>query len=114
MSLYEKYKNLSNDDTDNLLKYVIYDSIIDISRENNIVLSENEIEKLQSKSYGLYIEDDYYKLSPIAISDFITQCYIKDNDFLNKIDLLKNEYIYDAIENNNYNFYKDEDKEMER
>ena len=112
MSLYEKYKNLTKEDKDNAILYAIYNSIIEISKDNNVELSEKEIERIQSQSYDLYIEDDYYKLSPIAISDFITQCYIDNNEFLDKIDLLKYEYIYDAIKNNDYDFYKDD--EMER
>lgn len=100
------YKKLSFEDRSNITIYGIYNSIYEIARNNNIVLSDDVVIDIQKLSYDLWLDDEYYNLSENKIADFITECYIKDNEFLMKADDIDYNVILEAIDDNDYDFYK--------
>ena len=51
-------------------------------------------------------------LSASQIAYFLTECYVKDNTFMEKVDDIDYDEILQAVEDDDYDFYKDE--EMER
>ena len=112
MNILEMYKRLSNEDKGNLTIYTIYDSIYSSARNEEIELKDEVAKNIQELSYDLYIEDDNYKLSAQEIADFITRCYSNDYKFLEKIEDISYDDILEAIDNNDYDFYKN--NEMER
>lgn len=107
MNILKKYQKLSIEDKGNITIYSIFNSIYDILNENNISLNDNEIMNIEELTYNLYIDDDSYNFSPYKIGNFITNCYIVDNTFINKMEEFKYDDILEAINNDNYDFYID-------
>ncbi|MBR1376689.1 MAG: hypothetical protein IJ565_02630 [Bacilli bacterium] len=107
MNTLERYRNLSNEDKGNLTIYTIYNSIHDVIKENDAEISDEIILDIQELAYDIYIEDTFSNVSASSIGYFITECYVKDNQFLEKIDEISYDDILSAIENDNYDFYKD-------
>lgn len=107
MKKLDMYKRLSKDDKHNLITYCIYDTIYDVMRNENASLDDDIIEEIEDKSYDLYIEDDYYDLSHSKIAYFITECYIHDNNFLEKINDISYNDILEAINDDDYDFYEE-------
>lgn len=112
MNLLENYKKLSKEDKGHLTMYQIYNSIYDTSIEFDYEISDDIVKDIGELSYDLYLEDDMYKLSSSDIAKFITEEYIEDNDFLDKIEDISYDKILEAIDNYNKDFYKN--NEMER
>lgn len=110
----EMYKKLSNEDKSNLTIYCIFDSIYDVARNHEVDIEDGIVLDIQELSHDVYLDDEYYNFSQSKIADFITECYVNDNDFLNKIKDISYSDILDAIENDNYDFYKDTNFEQER
>lgn len=106
------YKRLSKEDKNNLITYRIYDTIYDVMRNENVSLDDNTVETIKEKSYDLYIEDDCYKLSETEITHFITECYVHDNKFFEKIDDTPYDDILEAINDSDYDFYEDYEMEV--
>ncbi len=111
MNILEMYKRLSNEDKSNLTTYCIYDSIYDVSKNQGINIDDETVINIQEVSYNLYLDDEYSNLSASQIAYFLTECYIKDSSFMEKIKNIDYDDILQAIENDNYDFYKEE---MER
>lgn len=112
MNTLEMYRRLSNDDKGNLTIYCIYDSIYSIAKYNDVELEDGVVKNIQELSYDLWLDDEYLNLSETKISDFITQCYINDNSFLKKLEDIDYSDLLQAVEDDNYDFYKD--NELER
>lgn len=112
MNILEMYKRLSKEDKSHLTVYCIYDSIYDVVRNENTEISDEIATDIQQLAYDLYIDDCGYKLSQSEIAHFLTKCYIEDNTFLEKIDDIDYSDVLEAISDDDYDFYKDE--EMER
>lgn len=114
MNKLEMYKQLSNEDKTNLTIYCIYDNIYNTIKDSGFKIEDDKILDIQELSYDLYLEDDYYNLSISKIASFITECYMRDNEFLEKIDDIEYLEILQAIDDDDLDFYKDEEFEMER
>lgn len=112
MNKLDMYKRLSKEDRVNLITYCIYDTIYDVMRNENVTLDDDIVETIKEKAYDLYIEDDYYKLSQSEIAHFITECYIHDNKFFEKIEDISYEDILEAINDSEYDFYEDYEMEV--
>lgn len=112
MNTLEMYKRLSNEDKTHLTVYCIYDSIYDVARNNNIEISDELAMNIQELAYDLYLEDEYMNLSASQIAFFLTECYAKDNTFMDKVEDIDYDDILQAVENDNHEFYIEE--EMER
>ena len=112
MNTLEMYKRLSNEDKTHLTVYCIYDSIYDVARNNNIEISDELAMNIQELAHDLYLEDDYVYLSASQIAFFLTECYAKDNTFMDKVEDIDYDDILQAVENDNHEFYIEE--EMER
>lgn len=112
MNILEMYKRLSNEDKSHLTVYCIYDSIYDVARNEGFEISDEIAVDIQELAHELYLDDEYYNLSQSKIADFITRCYINDNSFLEKIENTDYSDILQAIDEDDYDFYKDD--EMER
>lgn len=112
MNLLDNYKKLSKEDKGNLTMYQIYNSIYDTSSEYDYKISDDIVKDIGELSYDLYLEDEMYKLSSSDIAKFITEEYIDDNDFLDKIEDISYDKILEAIDDDDKDFYKDD--EMER
>lgn len=106
------YKRLSNEDKTHLTVYCIYDSIYDVARNNNIEISDELAMNIQELAHDLYLEDEYMNLSASQIAFFLTECYAKDNTFMDKVEDIDYDDILQAVENDNHEFYIEE--EMER
>lgn len=111
MDILEQYKKLSNEDKRNLNRYCIFNSIYDVARNENFDISDELVLEIQEISYDLSLEDEDYNLSETQISDFITTCYIKDNDFLEKLNDMDYSNILGAINDNDSDFYKELEQE---
>lgn len=111
MNILEMYKRLSKEDKLHLTVYCIYDSIYETARNQDYEITDKVAVDLQELAYDLYIEDDGYKLSQSEIADFVTNCYINDNSFLDKIEDIDYSDILEAISYDDYEFYKVEDLE---
>lgn len=107
MKTLNMYKKLSKEDKYNLIAYCIYDTIYDVMRNENVFLNDDIVETIKEKSYDLYIEDDYYKLSQSEIAHFIAECYINDEKFFDKIENISYNDILEAINDSEYDFYED-------
>lgn len=112
MNTLEMYKRLSNEDKTHLTVYCIYDSIYDVARNNNIEISDELAMNIQELAHDLYLEDEYMNLSASQISFFLTECYAKDNTFMDKVEDIDYDDILQAVEDDNHEFYIEE--EMER
>lgn len=111
MNSLEKYKMLSDEDKTNLTIYCIYDSIYDVAKNEDIDISDDVVTDIKELAYDLYLEDEYMNLSAPQIAFFLTECYVKDNSFIDKMRDIDYSDILQAIDNDNYDFYKEE---MER
>lgn len=112
MNTLEMYKRLSDEDKSHLTVYCIYDSIYDVARNNNIEISDELAMNIQELAHDLYLEDEYMNLSASQIAFFLTECYAKDNTFMDKVEDMDYDDILQAVEDNNHEFYIEE--EMER
>lgn len=112
MNTLEMYKRLSNEDKSHLTVYCIYDSIYDVARNNNMEISDELAMNIQELAHDLYLEDEYMNLSASQIAFFLTECYAKDNTFMDKVEDMDYDDILQAVEDNNHEFYIEE--EMER
>ncbi len=112
MNTLEMYKRLSNEDKTHLTVYCIYDSIYDVARNNNIEISDELAMNIQELAHDLYLEDEYMNLSASQIAFFLTECYAKDNTFMDKVEDIDYDDILQAVEDDNHEFYIEE--EMER
>ena len=112
MNILEMYKRLSKDDKSNLTVYCIYDSIYDVSRNQKIDISDEVATNIKELAYNLYLDDEYRNLSASQIAFFLTECYAKDNTFMEKIENIDYDDILQAVEDDNHEFYLEE--EMER
>ena len=112
MNTLEMYKRLSNEDKTHLTVYCIYDSIYDGAGNNNIEISDELAMNIQELAHDLYLEDEYMNLSASQIAFFLTECYAKDNTFMDKVEDIDYDDILQAVENDNHEFYIEE--EMER
>ena len=108
-----RYKMLSNEDKSNLNMYCIYDSIYDAAKNEDIDLSNDLVQDIKELSYDIYLDNEYMNLSASQIAFFITECYVKDNTFMDKVQDLSYYDIIQAVIDDNYDFYK-EDIELER
>lgn len=114
MNILEMYKKLSNEDKTNLTIYCIYDSIYDVSKNEEINIDDETAINIQELSYNLYLKDEYRNLSAPQIAYFLTECCAKDKNFMDKIKNIDYDDILQAVEDDNYNFYDLEDSELER
>ena len=112
MNKLEMYKRLSNEDKSNLTLYCIYDSIFDVARNQNIEISDELAMDIQELAHDLYLDDEYKNLSASQIAFFLTECYAKDNTFMEKVEDIDYDDILQAVEDDNHEFYVEE--EMER
>ena len=106
------YKRLSKEDKSHLTVYCIYDSIYDVARNESTEISDEVAVDIQQLAYDLWLDDEYMNLSATQIAYFLTECYVKDNTFMEKVDEIDYDDILQAVEDDDYDFYKDE--EMER
>ena len=111
MNILEMYKRLSNEDKSHLTVYCIYDSIYDVVKNQDYEITDKVAVDLQELAYDLYLEDNGYKLSQSEIAHFLTNCYINDTSFLDKIEDTDYSDILEAISDDDYEFYKDEELE---
>lgn len=111
MNILEMYKKLSKEDKSNLTVYCIYDSIYDASRNHGIDISDEIATNIQELAYDLYLDDEYRNLSASQIAFFLTECYAKDEKFIEKVEDLDYDDILQAVEDDKHDFYKEE---MER
>lgn len=112
MNKLEMYKNLSKKDKSNLTTYCIYDSIYINARNYEKELTDDEVERICELSYHLYLKDEYYNFSTSIIADYITIGYLEHNIPIETMEEADRSDIYMGIDNNNYEFLKD--NEMER
>ena len=105
MNTLEMYKRLSNEDKTHLTVYCIYDSIYDVARNNNIEISDELAMNIQELAHDLYLEDEYMNLSASQIAFFLTECYAKDNTFMDKVEDIDYDDILQAVEDDNHEFY---------
>lgn len=112
MNKLEMYKRLSNEDKSNLTIYCIYDSIFDVAKNQNIEISDELAMDIQELAHDLYLDDEYRNLSASQIAFFLTECYAKDNTFIEKVEDMDYDDILQAVEDDDHGFYKD--NEMER
>ena len=78
----------------------------------NIEISDELAMNIQELAHDLYLEDEYMNLSASQIAFFLTECYAKDNTFMDKVEDIDYDDILQAVENDNHEFYIEE--EMER
>lgn len=107
MNQLEMYKRLSNEDKANLTIYLIYDSIYDVARNEEVEITDEVAMDIQELAYNLYLDDEYNNLSASQIAFFLAECYSKDNEFLEKIDGFDADYILESVENDYHDFYKE-------
>ena len=112
MNILEMYKRLSKEDKSNLTVYCIYDSIYDVSRNQETDISDEVATNIQELAHDLYLDDEYKNLSASQIAFFLTECYAKDNTFMEKVEDIDYDDILQAVEDDNHEFYIEE--EMER
>lgn len=112
MNKLEMYKRLSNEDKSNLTIYCIYDSIFDVAKNQNIEISDELAMDIQELAHDLYLNDEYRNLSASQIAFFLTECYAKDNTFIEKVKDMDYDDILQAVEDDDHEFYLEE--EMER
>lgn len=111
MNVLEKYKRLSNEDKTNLTIYCIYDSIYNVSKNEEVNIDDETAINIQELSYNIHLDDEYFNFSASQIACFLTECYVKDNSFMEKIKDMDYNDILQAVDNDNHDFYKEE---MER
>ena len=108
MNILEMYKKLSQEDKSNLVTYCIYDSIYDVARVEEVNIDDKTVINIQKLAYNLYLDDEYRNLSVSQIAYFLTECYVKDNSFMEKVKDIDYENILQAIEDDSYDFYEEE------
>lgn len=108
MNILERYKNLPDEDKKHLSIYCIYNDIYSSAQNNNYNISDDDTMKIQEISYQLYLDDEYNHLSAPDIAYFLTDCYSRDETFLDKIEDLEDCDILQAVVDYNLNFYKDD------
>ena len=108
----EMYKNLSEDDKNNLSTYEIYNSIYIIAKNHDYDITDDEVEEIKDLAHYASLKDEYYNFSPARISDFITESYIEHNVSLDKIGDASWSDLLEAVDNEDYEFCVEE--EMER
>ena len=111
MNILEMYKRLTKEDKSHLTVYCIYDSIYDVARNERVDLSDEVAINIQQLAYDLWLDDEYMSLSAPQIAYFLTECYAKDNTFIEKVDDIDYDEILQAVEDDDYEFYKVEDLE---
>ena len=111
MNSLEMYKKLPKEDKSRLTIYCIFDSIYDVQKNENISIADDVVLEIQELSYDLYLDDENCNLSASQIAYFLTSCYVRDENFLNRINDYNYSDIIQAIVNDNYDFYE---TEMER
>lgn len=109
MNILDRFKKLPDDDKKHLTIYCIYNEIYNSAQNNNFEITDEEAMTIQEKSYDLYINDNYGHMPASEIAYFITDCYSKDNSFLEKIDDLEDYQILQAVEDYDLNFYKEDE-----
>ena len=107
MNTLEMYRKLSKEDKNNLTKYCIYNSIFDVARNKEIDIDDNVVEEIQDLAYNSYLKDEFYKFSSSEIAFFLTKCYVNDKDFIQKANEISYHDILQAINDDDYDFYKD-------
>lgn len=112
MNILERYKKLPVDDKKHLTLYCIYNEIYSSAQNNNFEISDEDVMTIQEKSYDLYINDNYGHMSAPEIAYFLTDCYSKDDLFLNKIEDYEDYQILQAVEDYDLNFYKEDELEL--
>lgn len=112
MNILDRFKKLSADDKKHLTIYCIYNEIYNSAQNNNFKISDEDAMSIQEKAYDLYINDEYGHLSSQEIAYFITDCYSKDNSFLEKLDDFDDYIILQAIEDYDIDFYKENELEL--
>ena len=112
MNILERYKKLSDEDKKHLTIYCIYNEIYNSAQNNNFKISDEDAISIQEKSYDLYINDEYGHLSSQEIAYFLTDCYSKDDTFLDKLEDYDDYIILQAIEDYDMDFYKKEEYEI--
>ncbi|MDO5568590.1 MAG: hypothetical protein Q4G04_00555 [bacterium] len=111
MNVLENYKKLSNEDKNNLTSYCIYRSIYDVASNNDVILDDKVVESIKELSMEVYLDDETYNYSESEISDFITNCYLNNNQSLDKIADADYCDILQAMEIDDNSFYRDDDFE---
>ncbi len=111
MNTLEMYKILSDEDKSNLTIYCIYDGIYDAAKNENFEISDKVAMDIQEFAYELYLDDEFTNLPASQIAFFLTECYTKDEKFLDKVKDMDYDYILEAVENDNGDFYKDDEIE---
>ena len=104
-------KRWTVEDKSNLTIYSIYDSIYDVAKNEDINISDDIVTDIKELAYDLYLDDEYMNLSAPQIAFFLTECYAKDNSFMDKVADMDYSDILQAVDNDNYDFYQ---YEMER
>lgn len=112
MNILEKYKMLSDEDKQHLTIYCIYNEIYSSAQNNEYEISDDDAISIQEKAYDLYINDEYGHLSSQEIAYFLTDCYLKDDTFLDKLEDYDDYIILQAIEDYDMDFYKKEEYEI--
>lgn len=108
MNILERYKKLPDEDKKHLSIYNIYNEIYSSAKNNDYDISNEDAMTIQEKSHQLYLDDEYNHLSAPDIAYFLTDCYSRDETFLDKIDDLDSYDILQAVVDYNLNFYKDD------
>ena len=83
----------------------------DVAKNEDINISDDIVTDIIELAYDLYLDDDYMNLSAPQFAFFLTECYAKDNSFMDKVADMDYSDILQAVDNDNYDFYQDE---MER
>lgn len=111
MNEMERFNKLDQEDKDNLTTYMIFNETIDILKIDDKEININDILEIKDLVMEVYLDDEYYNYSPTKIAAFITYCYIDNNCSLKNIENTNNYDILNAIECDDYDFYKDDELE---
>ena len=88
----DKFKNSKN-----LITCCIYSIICETADTYHTILQNSEIEKIKEVVLNLYENDDFFNLSEEKIGESITECYIDNKNFLNRISEMDEFDILDHI-----------------
>lgn len=108
MKTLDRYKKLSDEDKYNMALYCIYNYIYDAAKNEEFDICDEDVINISKFSYELYLDNEVRKLSAPDIAYFLTNCYMKDSSFLNKMRNMNYDDILQAVEDDNYDFYKEE------
>ena len=111
MNILHRYKNLSEEDKENLTIYNIYSSIYSVFKNNMLEVNDDTVLSIKDLSHKLYLKDEYYNLSEVQIADFLSDCYVLNHTFLKQVENVSYNDILTAIDEKDYNFYKKVDME---